>query len=211
MENTNLSLLSIKLCSPIVIFIVYVIISLVSLFMTRSILKRYNNQRMDNLYNLYSWNEVKLTIIIGVVIYGLCQYDHVSLAWIFLFCPIIYVMLNNLFSYAYVSLAHQNAPKESSDSESDGGLLSNFTNGGGIYPETPTVKKEVNTSIFGMRGDPTVEGNSNIQEKSPSPPPPPVPTPPIEQEQSPSPQQSTQLSSLDQQFSGSLTGDSWGY
>ncbi len=64
MENTNLSLLSIKLCSPIVIFIVYVIISLVSLFMTRSILKRYNNQRMDNLYNLYSWNEVKLTIII---------------------------------------------------------------------------------------------------------------------------------------------------
>ena len=35
---------------------------------------------MENLYDLYSWSEVKLVIVLGVVIYGLCQYDQVNLA-----------------------------------------------------------------------------------------------------------------------------------
>ena len=157
-----------------------------------------------NLYNFYSWNEVKLMIITGVVIYGMCQYDHVSLAWSFLFLPVIYLMLSNLFSYVYISLAHQNAPKDSEQSD----LLSKFKSNGieeggaNVYPETPTVKKEVNTNIFGIRGDPSGEKNSD---------PPIPPTPPIEHSQSSisPPQQSTQLSALDQQFSGDLTG-SWG-
>ena len=62
MELANLSLTSIKLCSPVVIFIVYVIVSGISLYMSRNTLKRFQNQRMENLYNLYSWNEVKLVI-----------------------------------------------------------------------------------------------------------------------------------------------------
>jgi len=164
MENLNLNLLSMKLCSPMVVFIVYVIVSSVSLFMTRTVIKKYDNQRMENLYNLYSWDEVKLTILIGVVIYGLCQYDQVNLAWIFLLCPIIYLILKNLCSYIYVSLAHQNAPKGSSESS----FMEKFSYPGGanVYPEPPIVKKEVNTSIFGMRGDP---------EEGSKPPPPPEP------------------------------------
>lgn len=165
MENLNLNLLSMKLCSPMVVFIVYVIVSSVSLFMTRTVIKKYDNQRMENLYNLYSWDEVKLTILIGVVIYGLCQYDQVNLAWIFLLCPIIYLILKNLCSYIYVSLAHQNAPKGSSESS----FMDKFSYpgaGANVYPEPPIVKKEVNTSIFGMRGDP---------EEGARPPPPPEP------------------------------------
>lgn len=111
MEST-LDLLSMKMCSPMVVFVVFVIVSGISLFMSRSVLKRYGNQRMENLYNLYSWNEIRIVIIMGVVLYGLCQYNQVNLAWIFLIFPIIYVLLKNLFVDAFVSLAHQNAPKE---------------------------------------------------------------------------------------------------
>ena len=68
MEST-LDLLSMKMCSPMVVFVVFVIISGISLFMSRSVLKRYSNQRMENLYNLYSWNEIRLVIIMGVVLY----------------------------------------------------------------------------------------------------------------------------------------------
>lgn len=110
MEST-LDLLSMKMCSPMVVFTVFVIVSGISLFMSRTVLKRYGNQRMENLYNLYSWNEIRLVIIMGVVLYGLCQYNQVNLAWIFLIFPIIYVLLKNLFVDAFVSLAHQNAPK----------------------------------------------------------------------------------------------------
>ena len=52
MENT-LDILSMKMCSPMVVFFVFVIVSGVSLFMSRNVLKRYSNQRMENLYNLY--------------------------------------------------------------------------------------------------------------------------------------------------------------
>ena len=110
MENT-LDILSMKMCSPMVVFFVFVIVSGVSLFMSRNVLKRYSNQRMENLYNLYSWNEIRLVIIMGTILYGLCQYNQVNLAWIFLIFPIIYIMLKNVFVDAFVSMAHQNAPQ----------------------------------------------------------------------------------------------------
>jgi hypothetical protein len=113
MEVSNpLDLLSIKMCSPLVVYIVIVIIFGISLFMSRNTLKRFQTQRMDNLYSLYAWYEVKLLIIMGVVLYGLCQYNQVNLAWIFLLFPIIYLIIKNLFIFAFISLAHQNAPKE---------------------------------------------------------------------------------------------------
>lgn len=117
MEST-LDLLSMKMCSPMVVFTVFVIVSGISLFMSRTVLKRYGNQRMENLYNLYSWNEIRLVIVMGVILYGLCQYNQVNLAWIFLIFPIIYILLKNLFVDAFVSLAHQNAPKEMNTGDS---------------------------------------------------------------------------------------------
>ena len=66
---------------------------------------------MENLYNLYSWNEIRLVIIMGTILYGLCQYNQVNLAWIFLMFPIIYIILKNVFVDAFVSMAHQNAPQ----------------------------------------------------------------------------------------------------
>ena len=169
MELANLSLTSIKLCSPVVIFIVYVVVSGISLFMTRSTLKRFKNQRMENLYNLYSWHEVKFVIILGVIIYGLCQYEQMNLAWIFLMFPVIYIILKNVFISAYVTLAHQNAPKdldlsdlfEEEEEESRGP-----SSGINIMPAAPIVKKEVDTSIFGMRGD---QGGA-LQMTPPTPP-----------------------------------------
>ena len=114
MEETSnpLDLLSTNMCSPIVVFIIIVIISIISLYMSRSTLKRYNNHKMENLYNLHALHEVKLLIFMGVILYGLCQYNQVNLAWIFLLFPIIYLMLKNVFIFVFVSLAQQNAPVE---------------------------------------------------------------------------------------------------
>ena len=176
MELANLSLTSIKLCSPVIVFIVYVIVSGVSLYMTRNTLRRFNNQRMENLYNLYSWNEVKLVIVLGVVIYGLCQYDQINLAWLFLLLPVIYIMLSNLFVYYNVSNAHQDAPKDSDELIKQ--VVKTTPNLGEsvVYPEPPVVKKEVDTSIFGLRGDPD-DRNLPPTVKNTPPPMPSVSTP----------------------------------
>ena len=114
MDNTSnpLDLLSAKMCSPMMVYLVFVIVSGISLFMSRTVLKRFNNGKMENLYNIYSLHEVKLLVVLGAILYGLCQYNQVNLAWIFLIFPIIYIILKNLVVFMPVSMAHQNAPRD---------------------------------------------------------------------------------------------------
>ena len=59
-----------------------------------------------------TWLFFASMIVLWIVIYGLCQYDQMNLAWLFLLLPIIYIMLKNILVYYSVSIAHQNAPKE---------------------------------------------------------------------------------------------------
>ena len=112
MDNilTPLNLLATNMCSPMVIYIVFVVVTGIALFMTRSTLKRYNTEKMDQLFNIHLMNEVKMVVVIGAVIYGLCQYNQVNLAWIFLIFPVIYVLLKSILVFVPVSSANQNAP-----------------------------------------------------------------------------------------------------
>ena len=67
---------------------------------------------MENLYNLYSAQELKFLLVLGVTMYGLCQYNKTELAWVFLIFPIIYVVLQNVLLYIHVASALQNAPTD---------------------------------------------------------------------------------------------------
>jgi len=67
---------------------------------------------MENLYNLYSAQELKFLLTLGIIMYGLCQYNKTELAWIFLIFPVIYVVIQNLLLYIHVSSALQNVPEE---------------------------------------------------------------------------------------------------
>jgi len=62
-----------------------------------------DNKIIDHLYNTYSWHEMKLTIILGVLLYGLCQHDKQDIAWITLMLPLIYIMIKNLMLFHTVS------------------------------------------------------------------------------------------------------------
>jgi len=121
MDNINVSeLFTTKMCSPLIAFAVITLLLGVSLYNSRTSLKSHNSSKMDNLLNVYSWHEIKLIIIIGVVLYGMCQYNQVYLAWVFLFIPVIYLVIKNLMLFLYVSLAHQNAPKQATQMQNYG-------------------------------------------------------------------------------------------
>ena len=107
-------LLTTKMCSPVIIYGIILIISLISIYFTRNRLQRYNTLKMENLYNLYTAQEFKFLIILGVIMYGLCQYNKTELAWIFLIFPVIYIVLQNVLLYIHVSSALQNTPAEQS-------------------------------------------------------------------------------------------------
>ena len=114
MDNLSnpLNLLATNMCSPMVIFIVYFAVSAISMYMTHGSLKKYNTRKMDNLFQVHLSHEIKFLLVLGVAIYGLCQYNQVTLAWVFLIFPVIYVLLKNVLVYVPVSTAKQNAPVE---------------------------------------------------------------------------------------------------
>ena len=67
---------STKMCSPVVIYVAVLVVTFINVFITRSTLKRYTiRTKTDNLYNYYSMHELKLALITGIVMYGLCQYN----------------------------------------------------------------------------------------------------------------------------------------
>jgi len=105
-------LLNTKMCSPMMIYLAVIVTSGLSVYITRNQLKRHNTNKMDNLFNLYSIHELKFMIIFGIILFGLCQYNKTTLAWVFLLFPVIYVVIQNLIIHVHVSSAVQSAPKE---------------------------------------------------------------------------------------------------
>tara|TARA_B100001115_G_scaffold180261_1_gene172325 strand:+ start:1084 stop:1647 length:564 start_codon:yes stop_codon:yes gene_type:complete len=105
-------LLTTKLCSPVIVLGVTVVVSLVSIYLNHRSLSRYNTLKMENLKNITTIQEIKYLILLGVIMFGLCQYNKTELAWIFLIFPIIYVIIQNILLYVHLSSALQNAPQD---------------------------------------------------------------------------------------------------
>lgn len=105
-------LMSTKMCSPLMIYLGIIVITGLNSYITRNHLKRHNTTKMDNLYNLYSLNELKYVVIYGLILFGLCQYHKTQLAWLFLMLPIIYILLQNLIVHAHVTSGIMSSPKE---------------------------------------------------------------------------------------------------
>ena len=96
-----------------------------------------------NLYNLYSAQELKFLLVLGVTMYGLCQYNKTELAWIFLIFPIIYIVLQNVLLFIHVSSGLQNAPAESPTFQSYGNMGGmNAPLLGGQGPSPPQISTD---------------------------------------------------------------------
>ncbi len=138
-------LLSTKMCSPLMIYLAVIVTSGLSVFLTKEHLKRHNSNKMDNLFNLYSLNELKLMIVLGLIIFGLCQYNKTNLAWIFLIFPIIYLLIQNLIVHIHVSSAIQNSPKEA---EMVGEKHYGMNGGGMVVPQDTHKEVQQQQAIY---------------------------------------------------------------
>ncbi len=135
-------LMNLKTCSPFMIYIVMFLMCLFKVYYTRLNLKRYNTNKMDNLYNYYSMGEFRFMSLIGLVLYGLCSYNKEFLAWLVLLLPVLYVLLQNIITQIYIVSAYQGAPvpvMEEKKTDSSGGT------GGRILAEMSAPKPSVLT------------------------------------------------------------------
>lgn len=161
-------LLTAKLCSPVIILGVVFVVSIIGIFLCRRSLERYGTHKMDNLKNLYSMQEVKYLIILGVIMYGLCQYNKTELAWIFLIFPIIYIIIQNGLLYVHVSSALQNAPRtEKSEQTNQYGMQPPLLQQKEKPPPTTSgaeqyILPKVSNNSVQLGGSPMFNGGSNI-------------------------------------------------
>ena len=113
MENSNpFDLLSTSMCSPLVVFVMIFTLTAICVYLTRNRLKKFNSQKMDNLSDLYSMQEIKFYVFLGITLYGLCKYEQTTLAWVFLMIPLVYVGFKNIFISTFITVAEQNVPHE---------------------------------------------------------------------------------------------------
>ena len=138
-------LLSTKMCSPLIVYFGVVVLCGLSVYLTRDHLKRHNTNKMDNLFNLYSLNEVKFIIILGLTIFGLCQYNKTTLAWVFLIFPIIYCIIQASIIHIHVSSGVQNAPKVNTIMpESHYGV----SGGAAVVPQDTSQQRQASQGIY---------------------------------------------------------------
>ena len=138
-------LFSTKMCSPLIVYFGVVVLCGLSVYLTRDHLKRHNTNKMDNLFNLYSLNEVKFIIILGLTIFGLCQYNKTTLAWVFLIFPIIYCIIQASIIHIHVSSGVQNAPKVNTIMpESHYGV----SGGAAVVPQDTSQQRQASQGIY---------------------------------------------------------------
>lgn len=163
-------LLTTKLCSPVIVYGVVAIVSMISIYLCRQRLKRYNTAKMENLHTLFTMQELKLLIILGVIMFGLCQYNKTELAWIFLIFPIIYCLIQNGILYIHVSSAVQNAPQEGKPQQSSGyglGMTAPLFSGQG--PPNPELSKQPPPTVPTIPAVQTVSSGSYEYSKPSNP------------------------------------------
>ena len=148
-------LLNLKSCSPFMIYIVMVFVCMFKIYYTRLNLKRYNTNKMDNLYNYYSMGEFRFMFLIGLVLYGLCSYNKEFLAWLVLLLPIVYVLLQNIITQIYVVSAYQSAPVPVLEEKKE----KSVETGARIMPEMSPPKPSVLTPPMSTQTSELLGGN----------------------------------------------------
>ena len=109
--STMSSLLKTDKCSPLIVYIVLVIVSAITIFNTNGELKKFQNLKVNNIFSMHLWQEISLLLLLGVILFGLCQYNQQTLAWVILFFPFIYQLFKCLLIFNSVHAIQKMAPQ----------------------------------------------------------------------------------------------------
>ena len=106
------SLLKTDKCSPLVVYMIYTIIAGVTLYNNYNISQKFRNNKVNNILTMHMWYEISFIVILGVLLYGLCTYNHDNLAWILLFAPLVIYIIKISYVFSSVSSIIKNVPDD---------------------------------------------------------------------------------------------------
>lgn len=145
LTSTMSALFKTDKCSPLIVYIVLVVVTGVTLFNTNGLMKRLHNHKINNIFTMHAWYEIAMLLLLGVVLFGLCQYNQQTLAWIVLFFPLFWYLVKTLFVFNTVSSILRHVPP---DGPQMPGVVPDPTKGPGppkdsshLAPDSPSVQQ----------------------------------------------------------------------
>ena len=145
MSSTMSALFKTDKCSPLIVYIVLVVVTGVTLFNTNGLMKKLHNHKINNIFTMHAWYEIAMLLLLGVVLFGLCQYNQQTLAWIVLFFPLFWYLVKTLFVFNTVSSILRHVPPDGPQMPS---VAPDPTKGPGpprdsshLAPDSPTVQQ----------------------------------------------------------------------
>lgn len=148
LSSTISALFKTDKCSPLIVYIVLVVVTGVTLFNTNGLMKRLHNHKINNIFTMHAWYEIAMLLLLGVVLFGLCQYNQQTLAWIVLFFPLFWYLVKTLFVFNTVSSILRHVPPDvplmPSGSPDLAKAPSPPKNSNHLIPESPSVKQTEN-------------------------------------------------------------------
>lgn len=114
MDSNYSDLFKMDKCSPLVAYGLIVIITCISIYNVRSESSKLgDNHKVKNISDMFTWYEVSMLLAVGVVLFGLCQYNETSMAWGVLFLPLISYTLKTVIVFLSVVNLHKIIPPDS--------------------------------------------------------------------------------------------------
>ena len=105
-------------CSPIVAYLLIIMIYGVNIYIINNNLKKFNRWEINNIFYVFLWYEIKLLLILAIILFGLCQYNQQLLSWLILFIPLILVIVKSSYIFMTIFNISKYTPQDN-DNDND--------------------------------------------------------------------------------------------
>ena len=113
-ENSIKDLLKPNKCSPLIAYFLIILISVSMIINARDTANNLdNNYKIFNVFKLFTYSELMFLLVLGIVLFGLCQHNQIYLAWIALLFPLFSYLVKNIIVFiSLYSIQKSEPPKE---------------------------------------------------------------------------------------------------
>lgn len=113
-ENSIKDLLKPNKCSPLIAYFLIILLSISMIINARDTANNLdNNYKIFNVFKLFTYSELMFLLVLGIILFGLCQHNQIYLAWITLLFPLFSYLVKNVIVFiSLYSIQKSEPPKE---------------------------------------------------------------------------------------------------
>ena len=117
-ENSIKDLFKPNKCSPIIAYFLIILISIVMIINAKETSKKLqDNYKILNIFKLFTYSELVFLLVLGILLFGLCQHGHETIAWIALLFPLLGYLIKNIIVFiSLYTIQKSEPPQEKIDS-----------------------------------------------------------------------------------------------